>query len=86
MICRGQSNSWPGTKNTEFWSSTATFIASTVTIQSTVPRTGTYIIYWIGNVVYFVIIIGNACRNTVLKTLRKRFKSPKEAEEYYYPQ
>jgi len=68
---RGQSNSWPGTKNTEFWSSGATFIASTVKTQKTVPRTGMCTIYWIGNVVYFVIIIGSTCRNKVLKTSRK---------------
>ena len=33
-----------------------------------------------------IINLGNACRNKVLNTLRKRFKSPKEAEEYYFPQ
>ena len=31
-------------------------------------------------------ILGNACRNKVLNTLRKKFKSPKEAEKYYFPQ
>jgi len=30
--------------------------------------------------------LGNACRNNALRKLRKRFKSPKEAEEYYFPQ
>ena len=30
-------------------------------------------------------LIGNACRNKVLNTLRKRFKSPEDAEAHYFP-
>lgn len=31
------------------------------------------------------MFIGSACRNKVLNTLRKKFKSPKDAEAYYFP-
>lgn len=67
LRCRGQSESWPATKNTQFWSSAATFIANTTHSLDSTVRTG------------------SACRNKVLNTLRKKFKSPKDAEAYYFP-
>ena len=32
-----------------------------------------------------IIFIGSACRNKVLNTLRRKFKSPEEAEAHYFP-
>ena len=29
--------------------------------------------------------VGSACRNKILNTLRKKFKSPEEAERFYFP-
>ena len=31
------------------------------------------------------MFVGSACRNKVLRTLRKRFKSPEAAESHYFP-
>ena len=33
----------------------------------------------------FLKLIGNACRNKVLNTLRKRFNSPEDAQAHYFP-
>lgn len=64
MSCRGKTNTWPATKNTEFWAAAAEFIAKST--SRSCRRTG------------------NACRNKVLKTLRKKYTSPEEAKAHYF--
>lgn len=84
VLFHGDSTTWPTHNQLEFWSNAANFVKSRA--NSTCKRSGMYSKLRFELMISIFIIIASACRYKVIVWLRRRYASPRQAEEFYFPE
>jgi len=71
---------WPTHKQTEFWNSASSFVAS----RSGVPTSRSGMYMCIACMLLLNFTAANACRSVISRHLRKKFRSAKDAGKVYF--